>query len=94
MTAAMIILGYWEEGCRLGLEDVCPGRMKEGSGFILNGSSIPLFILTNALKLLLLSSSSSSTVASKGGGDGVNDCFGVIGRKNVGSVRRMYFLGE
>ena len=26
----MIILGYRWEGCRLGLEDVFPGRMKEG----------------------------------------------------------------
>ena len=26
----MIILGYREEGCRLGLEDIFPGRMKEG----------------------------------------------------------------
>ena len=85
---------YREEGCWLGSEDVFPGQMKEGGEFILNGSFIPLSIVTNALKLLLSSSSSSSTVASKGGGDGVDDCFGVIGRKDVGSVRRMYFLGE
>ena len=51
-------------------------------------------LITNALKLLLLSLSSSSTVALKGGGDGVDDCFGVIGRKDVGSVWRIYFLGE
>ena len=28
--AAMIDLGYWEEFCWIGLEDVFPGRMKEG----------------------------------------------------------------
>ena len=68
--------------------------MIEGGEFILNCSFILLSILINVLKLLLLLLSSLSTVASKGGGDGVDDCFGVIGRKDAGSVRRMYFLGE
>ena len=30
MTALMIDLGYWEDSCWLGLEDVFPGRMNDG----------------------------------------------------------------
>ena len=86
--------GYREEKCQLGSEDVIPGRMKEGGEFILNGVLFLSLIQIMHSSCCRRCRRQSLTVSSKGGGDGVDDCFGVIGRKDVGSVWRMYFLGE
>ena len=89
MTALMIVSGLL--GGRMPARSggcISWANEKKGVSLILNSSFIPLAILIIALKLLLLLLL-SSTIAWTGGGEGGCYFFGFIGRKVVGSVRRM-----